>query len=164
MLGLTLLSSISSKCQNLYHKAFKNRVLTYFSLIFSTSMIIIGLTAMFSTNFVFTVVITLCMYSLQYIIKGPYYTLIKRYLNSFSSSSMATKIFSVNTLIESLFSAVMCYFASLLLEYISTINTIAILGCVFFIAFVFILDYMKDKIGLKPEEYDKKDISFTEVH
>lgn len=162
--SLTLLSAISSKYQNLFHKALKNRVLTYFSLIFSTSLIVIGLTAIFSKNFAVMISIILVMYALQYIIKGPYYTLIKRYLNSFSSPTMATKIYSVNTLVESLFSAVMCYLASLLLECTSTTYTIVFLGCFFLIAFVFILDYMKDKIGLKPEEYKKSDIHFTEVH
>lgn len=161
---LTMFSSIASKFQNVFHKVLRNRVLTYFSMVFSISLIVIGLTAMFSTNFTITLIIVFSMYALQYIIKGPYYTLIKRYLNSFSSSTMATKIFSVNTLIESLFSAVMCYFASILLEFTATANAVAILGCIFLIVFIFILDYMKDKIGLKPEEYDKKDINFTEVH
>ncbi len=162
--ALTLLSSISSKYQNIFHKALKNRVLTYFSLIFSTSLIVIGLTATFSKNFTIMICIILAMYAIQYIIKGPYYTLIKRYLNSFSSPTMVTKIYSVNTLVESLFSAIMCYIASLLLEFTSTTYTIIFLGCFFIIAFIFILDYMKDKIGLKPEEYKKSDIYFTEVH
>lgn len=162
--GLTLLSAIASKCQNFFHKVLKNKLLTYFSIIFSLSLIVIGLTSMFSTNLFVTVGIVIFMYALQYIIKGPYYTLIKRYLNNFSTSTMATKIFAVNTLIESLFSTVMCYFASVLLDFTSTSNAIAILGCIFFIAFIFILDYMKDRIGLKPEEYKKSDITFTEVH
>ncbi|MCI8519218.1 MAG: MFS transporter [Clostridia bacterium] len=162
--GLTMLSAIASKFQNIFHTILRNRVLTYFSLVFSLSLIVVGLTAMFSMNFVFTIIVVISMYALQYIIKGPYYTLIKRYLNSFSSSTMAPKIFSVNTLVESLFSTVMCYLASILLEHTLTANAVAILGCVFLIAFIFILDYMKDKIGLKPEEYEKKDINFTEVH
>ncbi len=162
--SLTMFSAIASKFQNIFHKALKNRVLTYFSMIFSISLIGIGLTSIFCKNFSIALSIILVFYALQYIIKGPYYTLIKRYLNSFSSPTMATKIYSVNTLIESSFSAVMCYIASRLLDFTSTTYTITILGCVFVIAFVFILDYMRDKIGLKPEEYDKKDINFTEVH
>ena len=31
-------------------------------------------------------------------------------------------------------------------------------GLIFFILFVLTLDYMRTRIGLKPEEYDKKDI------
>lgn len=161
---LTILSSISTKRQNFFHKTLKNKVLTYFSLIFSGSFIIIGLVSLFSNNFSFIITVVLVSFALQYIIKGPYYTLLKRYLNSFSSSTMSTKIYSVNALIQSLCSGIMCYFASLLFEVTTTKFAISILGCVFFIVFILVLDYMRDKIGLKPEEYKKSDISFTEVH
>lgn len=124
---LTCISAISSKYQNIYHKKLKNRVLTYFSLIFSASFIIIGLTSIISNNYIFTLVIILLLYAIQYIIKGPYYTLLKRYLNSFSNSSLSTKIYSANTIVESLCSGIMCYLASRLLEFTSTKYGIAII-------------------------------------
>lgn len=161
---LTLFSAISTRFQNFFHTRFKNRVLTYFSLVFSISLVAIGFASLFSKNFNFTICFIFVMYAIQYIIKGPYYTLQKRYLNSFTSSTMVTKIYSVNTLVESLCSSIMCLFASMLLDFTTTSYAVTILGLIFLLAFVFILDYMKDKIGLKPEEYDKSDISFTEVH
>ena len=161
---LTFFSAIGSRLQNFFHKKLKNKVLTVFSLMFSASLIVIGLVSIFSNNFVFTISVVFFFYALQHIIKGPYYTLIKRYLNSFSTPTMSIKIYSVNTLVESLFSAIMCYIASLLLDFTSTSYAIVMLGCIFLISFIFILDYMKDKIGLKPEEYKKSDISFKEVH
>lgn len=121
---LTILSSASSKFQNFFHKTLKNKLLTYFSLTFAFSLVGIGIIALFGHNFAFVIVSVLCLYSLQYIIKGAYLTIKKRYLNSFSSSSMAPKIFSLNTLIESLFSAIMCVFASILLKFTSTAYTI----------------------------------------
>jgi len=124
---LTCISAISSKYQNIYHKKLKNRVLTCFSLIFSGYFIIIGLTSIISQNYTFTLVVIILLYAIQYIIKGPYYTLIKRYLNSFSSSSMSTKIYSVNTIVESLCSGIVCYLASKLLEFTSTKYGIAII-------------------------------------
>ena len=128
------------------------------------SLVGIGLIATLFKNNIFTILFIIILFSLQYIIRGAYYTLLKRYLNSFSSSTMSTKIYSVNILIESLLSTIACFFASLLLDHTSTDFAITILGCIFTILFVFILDYMKDKIGLKPEEYKKSDIYFTEVH
>ena len=161
---LTIISGFSSKYQDFFHKKYRNRLLTNFSLTFSISMIVIGLTCVASKNFTFMMVIVLIGYTLQYIIKGPYYTLQKRYLNSFSSPTMATKIYSANILVEGLFDTFMYLICALLLTYTNTATTITILGCIFTIAFVFILDYMKTRIGLKPEEYKKSDISFTEVH
>lgn len=146
---LTWFSAISSNFPNFYHRTLRNKLLTYFSLIFSFSLIGIGVVALFSTNFTFTIIIVLILYSMQYIIKGPYYTLKKRYLNSFSTPIISTKIYSVNTLVDSLISAVICFIASLLLGVTSTAYTVLFIGCVFTLMFIFILDYMKDKIRSK---------------
>lgn len=161
---LTFISGMSSKRQNFFHKKYRNKVLTYFSLSFCISMIVIGLTAIIfrNSNFAFTII--LFAYILQYIIKGPYYTLQKRYLNSFSTPTISTKIYSACTFIESIFNALIYWIASILLGFMPTSHAIVILGCVFTLIFLFILDYMKDKIGLKPEEYNQKDISFTHIH
>ena len=161
---LTVLSGISSKHQNFFHKRFKNRVLTNFSMIYAISMVVIGITAIISKNIKYAYTIILFAYAMQYIIKGPYLTLQKRYLNSFSTPSMSTKIYSACTLVESIFNTLIYWIASLMLEFTSTKFAITILGCIFTVIFVFILDYMKDKIGLKPEEYNPSDIHFTEVH
>lgn len=160
---LTAFSAISSNFQNFFHKRLKNRVLTWFSLSFSLSMIAIGLISLYCKNYIFVVASVFVLYAVQYIIKGPYHTLQKRYLNSFSSPSMNAKIYSANMLVESLFRTVLCFIASLLLDITSTTYAIVLIGCVSTVVFIFVLDYMRDKIGLKPEEYSKKDIEFTEV-
>ena len=156
--ALTMLSGFASKRQDYFHKKYRNEVLTYFSMTFTVSMIVIGVSAILfrNTNLVFVIII-LC-YALQYIIKGPYYTLQKRYLNSFATPKMSTKIYSACTFIESIFNTSIYWISSLLLEFIPTSFAITILGCVFAVIFIFILDYMKTRIGLKPEEYNRKDI------
>ena len=160
---LTAFSAISSNLQNFFHKRLKNKVLTCFSLSFSFSMIAIGLISLYCRSYIFVIVSVFMLYAVQYIIKGPYHTLQKRYLNSFSTPSMSTKIYSANMLIESLFRTILCFLASLLLDITSTTYAIVIIGCISTVVFIFVLDYMKDKIGLKPQEYSKKDIEFTEV-
>ena len=155
---LTFISGIASKHQDYFHKKYRNKVLTYFSMTFSISMVIIGLVAIIFRSMRFAFPIILIAYMVQYIIKGPYYTLQKRYLNSFSTPSITTKIYSACTLIESIFNTTIYWISSLLLEHVPTSYAIVILGCIFTIIFIFISDYMKDKIGLKPEEYKEKDI------
>ena len=103
------------------------------------------------------------MMALQYAIKGPYYTLSKRYLNNFTTSSMRTKISLVSEILYSILKALLCFACSALLEITSTSYVYVILGCVFTVFFIFLLDYMKDTVGLKPEEYSKKEIEFVEV-
>ncbi len=162
--ALTCISGIASKYQNLFHKKLRNKVLAAFSMTFSISMIITGLTVIIAGDSAFSFIVVLVGYSMQYAIRGPYYTLQKRYLNSFATQSMSTKIYSACFLIENIFGTVTYWLASIALGMMSTSYAIVIIGCIFTIAFVFILDYMKDKIGLKPEEYKKSDINLTEVH
>ncbi len=160
---LTIIAGISSKNQNFFHTRFRNKVLTYFSMTYSISMIIAGLCAiiMKSSNLLFFIIIGI--YAIWNIIRAPYYTLNKRYLNSFSSPSMSSKIYSACTLMESTCTTLAYWIVSFMLDHMSTSFAMVIVGCVFTVFFVFTLDYMKDKIGLKPEEYKKSDIEFSKV-
>ena len=101
---------------------------------------------------------------LQYAIKGPYRTLSLRYLNNFTTSNMRTKISLVNEILYSILKMILCFICSALLEVTTTSYVYIILGCVFTVFFIFLLDYMKGTVGLKPEEYKKEEIEFSEVH
>lgn len=158
---LIVFSAISSTKQNYFHKKFKNKLLTYFSMIYSLSFIAIGLVGYANFDIHFTILFVLVMISIQYIIKGPYWTLIKRYLNSFTTPKINTKIYSLDTLAGSTIRTLISLFCSWLLGITSTFVTYAILGCVLTVIFIFLLDYMKTRVGLKPEEYTDIDINFA---
>ena len=85
----------------------------------------------------------------------------QRYLNSFSNPSVNTKIFAVNSLLENFGRVSISLFASFSLGITTTAYTFVIIGCIFFVIFIFLLDYMKSKVGLKPEEYSEEDLVFT---
>lgn len=127
-------------------------------------MIAIGLCEIIGLNIGLTIEVILIMLALQCVVKGPYYTLIKRYLNSFSTSSMRTKIYSAVELPYCIVRAVICFISSALLDVTTTSYVYVILGCVFTVIFIFLLDHMKHTVGLKPEEYPEKDIKFVEIH
>ncbi len=127
-------------------------------------MIAIGLCEIIGLNFGLSLEIIFIMLALQYMVKGPYYTLIKRYLNSFSSSSMRPKIYSAMELPYSIIRAIISFACSWFLDFTTTSYVYVILGCIFTVIFIFLLDHMKTTVGLKPEEYSKKDINFTELH
>ena len=48
-----------------------------------------------------------------------------------------------------------------LLSISNTATTFTIIGCITTIGIVVLLDYMRDKVGLKPEEYSKEDIRYS---
>lgn len=162
--GLQLISGISASNQDKFHNKYKNRTLSVFATRSTISFIIIGLCTMINLNFGLSLMIILLMFALQYTIKGPYYTLAKRYLSNFTTSSMRTKISLVDELLYSIIKAILCLICSALLEITTTSCVYVILGCIFTVFFIFLLDYMKGTVGLKPEEYKKEEIEFQEMH
>lgn len=162
--GLQLMSGIGSANQDKLHNRYKNKTLSVLSICTTISFIIIGLSTVIGLNFGLALEIILLMSALQYAIKGPYYTLARRYLSNFTTSSMRTKISLINDFSYSVFKAILYFICSALLEITTTSYVYIIIGCVFTVFFIFLLDYMKNTVGLKPEEYDKKDIEFAELH
>ncbi len=162
--GLQLISGISASHQDKFHNKYRNQTLSVFATRSTISFIIIGLCTMTNLNFGLALMIIFLMFALQYTIKGPYYTLAKRYLSNFTTSSMRTKISLVDELLYSIIKAILCLVCSALLEITTTSYVYVILGCIFTVFFIFLLDYMKGTVGLKPEEYKKEEIEFQEMH
>ena len=107
-------------------------------------------------------IVSLIIFGIQYAIQGPYYTLTTKYLKSFASAKMRVKIDSAFNLVKSISEFAIAMIASSLLSKNSAKNTFLILGIGFFVVMVFVLKWMKPRFGLKPEEYNEKDIKFRE--
>ena len=103
---LELLSSIASAYTSKINKKLKNKSLTYLSLYFIFSIIVSGLVVVLTVPYNVELSIVILMLAIQFLAKGPYYTLIKQYLSSFSSSTMRIKIFSANNLIEGIITGI----------------------------------------------------------
>ena len=156
-----IISAISSKKHQWFHETFKNRALSWISLSLVSSFIITGLIVICNINYILSITIVLLTIILFGIVKGPYFTLMQKYFNSFSNPNVNTKIYAIKSILENVGRVVMSLFASFLLSITTTSYAIIIIGCLFFIIFIFLLDYMKNKIGLKPEEYSKEDLTFS---
>lgn len=155
--GIQIISSISSKNQNYFHKKYRNRTLTFFAVPLSISIIIAGLTVVCKLPRALIYSSTAIMIGLYAMVKGPYYTLIKRYLNSFVSSSVTTKIYSANSLCDSIFRSLAYLLSSYLLSITATSFALVIIGSIFTLVFIILLDYMKTRVGLNPEMYKESD-------
>lgn len=157
---LTMFAAITTFNQNIFHKLLHNKLLTFFSITYSLSLVILGGVISIKTHRIIILIIAFLMMAIQNMIKGPYYTLMKRYLNSFSNERISTKIYAINTLLEDIGSTMISFFVSFLLAYTTSANTALIIGISSLGIFIIVLHYMKDRIGLKKEEYKKQDISF----
>lgn len=158
----TIFAALTTWQQHFIQKRLKNKVLTVFGLTYAWTLILSAIVIILKLDYKFTLIVTFIMLTLQNMIKGPYYTLIKRYLNSFSDKHLSTKIYAINGIVEDVGGIIISLAVSLLLEHTTTAYTSLILGIVSLILFIIILDYMKTRIGLAPEEYDKKDIEFKQ--
>lgn len=156
-----LVSCIASLKQNYFHKKYKNKLLTNFSLKYTLCMIVLGIVVILELPTSITIFLVITLYIIQYFIKGPYLVLIQRYLNSFSTPEINTKIYTVNNILEALCGTIISLLASFLLSKVSTAYTLLIIGIIMFILLIIVLDYMKSRLGLKPQEYDKKDIEYV---
>lgn len=158
--ALQLVACISSLRQNYYHKKYKNKLLTHLSLKYTFAMIFLGIVITLKIPFIPTLVLVVILHIFQYSAKGPYFILIQRYLNSFSTPELSTKIYTVSSILEALCGTLISFSASFLLSKTTTAYTSLIIGLAMFVLFIFVLDYMKSRLGLAPEEYDKKDIEY----
>lgn len=161
---LQVISAVSAKFQYKYHKKFKNKLLTYFSLPFLFIMLLTSICIACGLNFYFIISVFAIMCITYALVKGPYYTLIKRYLNSFSSPTLSNKIYSAASMVENIVRAFVYMFSSFLLGITNTATSLILFACLMIIIFIFLLEIMKNKVGLKPEEYSKKEIEFIELN
>ncbi len=160
---LGIISGISAKNQYKIHSRFRNRTLASLALPVVISCIFLGLWCNIGLNYIATLIVVIGIFLIQYVAKGPFYTLIRQYLNNFTTSSLRNKISSSYNMLESFFRFAISLFASFLLRYTTTANTLTIIGCIATVVIVLMLDNMRSKVGLKPEEYKEKDTKELEL-
>lgn len=114
---------------------------------------------MIGTSTTFKVIIVLLFVS-QGAIKGAYNVLIYRYLNNFTNRKIRTKLATIRNMFYNISSILISLFGAMLLNYTDSANTIIIVGCMMTILIILLLDYMRGKVGLKPEQYKKEDLKY----
>lgn len=157
---LTIISGIASNAQEVIHEKFKNRALTFIAVTYVLSFILIGIVSQLNLNWFIMITIILGIYGIQYSMQSPYLILNSKYLKSFASPQMRTKIATTFDLIGSISSFVIAMISSYLLTKISPQHSFLILGIVFAVIMSVVLIWMKSRLGLKPEEYKKEDIEY----
>ena len=157
---LTLVQCFSVRYQDKIHRTLKNKTLAFISIPIFISFIIVGIVVNMNLNFSFTIVIVMLAYFMHHFFRGPYWILKDRYITNFTNSNNRAKILSVNNFIQDIGEIVIKFLGGVLLEYYTTSTSYLIIGCVGLVVILFVLKYMKKRIGLQPEEYNKKDIEY----
>ena len=153
-----IFAAIAAAKENWFNKVFHNKFLACCAVVLTFSAILAGLAVIIPLPRIVVISVVLLMFAIQHIIKGAYFTLNKKYLSSFSTSNLRTKIYSVNNMLEAICATVTSFICSMLLNSMTTAYATVILGCIFALILLRILAYMKPRVGLKPEQYKKDDI------
>ena len=109
------------------------------------------------------IIIILSVYMIQGFVNGMYYTIIDRYLMNFTNKEIDTKIVAIYNLIRNSIRMLFGFLASFILGITTTANALTIVGIIFTIIFIVVEQYMKTRVGLKPEEYSKEERKYDEL-
>lgn len=156
---LSLLAGVSVTFSKKIHKKFKNKTLTFISLTYIFSCIIIGLIAWKFTNNV-AIPIILILYAVLSMCDSVWYIIEYKYLNNFTTETNRSKIMFTYELIGGITASTISIIGSKILEIFEIQNAFLLVSLIFLVIMILVLDYMRTRFGLKPSEYKKEDIEF----
>ena len=157
---LQIIAAISTRNTEKIQDNFRNKTLAWLGIPMAMSCIVIGFIGQDQLSRS-SLILIVGLFAIQYAIKGPYVGLMTRYLNNFTNRSIRPKISALRYLTANLTTAILSFICSGLLAITTTANTFIIIGCITTNGIVLLLDYMRDKVGLKPEEYSDEDIRYS---
>lgn len=159
---LTLIGGISLSLKKPIEKKFKNRTLSFLSLTYIGACIIIGLvTSMYTGDSVIPIVLVLL--ATHRMSTSTWYILESKYLKNFTTEDMRNRITFTYEFIGGIAASIFSILGGLLLNRINVQNAFLIVGLFSLALMIVVLDYMRTRFGLKPEEYKKEDIKFVEM-
>lgn len=156
---LTLIGGISISLKKPIEKNFKNRTLSFISLLYIGACIIVGGISTIYTNQAIIPII-LIMYAIQKMCTSIWYILEAKYLKNFTTEEMRNKITFTYEFIGGIAASTFSILGGLLLEIINVENAFLVVGIISLVIMIIVLNYMRTRFGLKPEEYKKEDLEF----
>lgn len=160
---LSLIGCISVSLKQTIEKKFKNRTLTFISLMYVGACLIIGCIMTKLKGFDITIPIILIMYIIQKISTSIWWVLEAKYIKNFTKEQTRNKLTFAYEFISSIAGCIASVLAGLLLKVTNIETAFLIVGLISLIAIVNALEYMRTRIGLKPEDYSKQDLEFEKV-
>lgn len=107
--------------------------------------------------------IILSMYIICKIVTSIWYILEYKYLKNFAKEEERNKITFAYELIGGIAASIFSILGGILLNYINIRNAYLIVALLGLACMIIVLDFMRTRFGLKPEEYKKEDLEFTEI-
>ena len=104
------------------------------------------------------IILTMC--AMQKISTSIWYILEAKYLKNFTKEEMRNKITFIYEFIGGIAASIFSILGGLLLKVLIVENAFLVIGLLALASMTIVLDYMRTRFGLKPEEYTKEDLEF----
>ena len=156
---LTLIGGISLTVKKNIEKTFKNKTLTFISLMYIGACVVVGFVSSMTMSQAIIPLI-LVMYAIMKMSTSIWWILEAKYLKNFTTESMRGKLTFTYELIGKVAASIISIFGALLLKVMNVENAFLIIGLISFACMVLTLDYMRKRFGLRPKQYKKEDIEF----
>lgn len=160
---LGIISGIAAKRQESFHERYKNKSLSALLGVIGGTVLGAGICGIIAKQYSVFMLCMIITYMIRYSYQAMYYPLTERYLRNFSNEKIDTKIFTARNFLKSVLSAVIGIIGSFLLERINISYCMLIIGVSTIILTILMSQYMKTRVGLKPQEYAKEELQFDEL-
>ncbi len=160
---LGIISGILAKKQESFHEKYRNKSLSTLFGIIGGTIFIAGICGVIAKQYSVFILFMVVTYMIRYSCQGIYYPLTERYLRNFSNEKIDTKIFTAKNFLKSILSAVIGIMGSFLLDRMNISYCMIIIGVSTIILTILMSQYMKTRVGLKPQEYAKEELQFDEL-
>jgi hypothetical protein len=145
---------------NKFHRKFKNKTLTILALTITLAMIFSGIVAIAPTDTVSKAIIIVFVFILIYAVKGIEQVIYKRYYGNFANEKILTKIYAADGIVAGFLRMITALIGAAVLNIMDIRFAMIFMGAILTLAVILASKYMKTRTGLKPEQYDKKDIEY----
>lgn len=160
---LGILSSFYTSHQEAFHNKFRNKSLTILGILATGSCILAGVSGIIAKKYNMGLIFVIIFYAIQFMVVGIFYPLIEKYLSNFANKKVDTKIYTVNNLIKGVMGAITGVVGSFLLERMETAYCMIVIGLIFGVLMIFVSNFMKGRVGLKPSEYSKEELKYDKL-
>lgn len=154
----TILVGLGAKSVYYIEKQTKNKTLTIFGILYVIGILIVALCGVINKLNITTLSIIIICLGFMGVIQGAYRIAIKKYVLSFTTTEVRTKITSAYYIFENIGAALTSFVTGAMLNYTTSSRVGITFACISFVIIIVVAFYMKGKLGLKPEQYEPKEI------
>ena len=159
---LSFIGGISLSLKTSLEKRFKNRTLKAISFMYVLASIVIGVLATLWKN-AYIIPIVLVMLSIQRISTAIWFILESKYIKNFTQEENRHKITFVYEFLGCIFVSIFSIIGGIIIKFLSIEHALVAVSILGFVFILLTLGYMKNRFGLKPQEYTKEDIEFETI-